>query len=49
MTVLVVVDANGFIIDAAPIIQRFRGQHFDQLVGWIAKQGGLMVDRLTAE
>ena len=38
-TVLVIINHNGFITGAAPIIKRFVGQPFCQLQWWVEKKG----------
>jgi len=50
MTVLVVVDHSGRIVETAPIVQKFVGQGFDDLRGWMQKIGGsVRVTRLGGE
>ena len=38
MTVAVYTDMNNIIIDAAPIVLKFKGQHIDNLINWMKKQ-----------
>lgn len=40
MTVSVRVDGDGFIVEAPPIVRVFKGQHIDNLRGWLKRQGG---------
>ncbi len=47
MTVSVDIDSRGYILDGAPIIQRFRGQHFGALVRWMQKQPGFCMQLLS--
>ncbi len=39
MTVSVDTDKKGIIINSAPIVNVFRGQHINKLIGWMKKQG----------
>ena len=41
MTVWVQVNSMGEITDTAPVIRKFIGQPFDNLIGWMERQGGL--------
>ena len=45
-TVLVRCEADGNIVEAAPIVRKFIGKNLDRLLEHAAKQGGIEVDRL---
>jgi hypothetical protein len=45
-TVLVSVDSNLKIVDAAPIVRKFKGQPVRNLWNWMKKIGGLEVVKL---
>jgi hypothetical protein len=45
-TVQVNTDARDVIIDAAPIVQRFKGQHVVSLLRWAKGLGGLKWERM---
>lgn len=49
MTVSVDIDGHGFIVDGAPVIQKFKGQPFGNLVRWMQKQGGFKMEQLGAK
>lgn len=40
MTVLVICNGKGWIVDAAPIVREFIGQPYHHLTKWMSKQGG---------
>lgn len=48
MTFWARVDARGVVVDSAPIARKFIGQPFENLRGWLARQGGLRIERLDA-
>ena len=39
MTVKVKTDPHRIIIDAAPIVRKFKGQHLERLTNWMQRQG----------
>lgn len=45
-TVRVVCDGDGVIVEAAPVVRRFLGQHLARLTRWAAGLGGLRVETL---
>jgi len=47
MTVGVDTDRKGIIIDSAPIVRVFRGQHINKLIKWMKKQGGFKAKEMT--
>lgn len=47
MTVLVVCNPMGVVIETPPIIHRFIGQPFDNLLFWLQKQPGFQFEELT--
>jgi hypothetical protein len=48
MTVGVDTDRKGIIIDSAPIVKVFRGQHINKLIKWMKKQGGFKAEEISA-
>jgi hypothetical protein len=46
VTVMVDTDADGKITKAAPAVNIFVGQHLNNLVKWLRKQGGFKYKRL---
>ena len=46
MTVLVDTNAEGKITKAAPVVNTFVGQHINNLVKWMKKQGGFKYKQL---
>jgi len=50
-TVLVEVDAQGTIIEAAPVVRRFRGQRFENICCWMQRHGktDIMLLRVKSE
>jgi len=46
ITILVEFNPDGTIRDAPPIARKFIGQPLENLIKWMAKQGGLQVERL---
>lgn len=46
ITILVEVGIDNLIRDAPPIARKFIGQRFENLIKWMAKQGGLRVVKL---
>ena len=46
MTVLVRVDDNHIVTNAAPVVHKFIGQPFSNLRRWMQGHGGLRVQRL---
>jgi hypothetical protein len=49
MTIGVDTDEKGIIIDSAPIVRKFRGQHIKNLVSWMRRQGGFKAKRIETE
>lgn len=52
MTVSADVNKDGVILDAAPIVRKFVGQHLMRLAVWMHKQGGFcwsILDSLVIE
>lgn len=47
MTVKVVVDHRGIIVDAAPIVRKFVGQPFENVCKWMNKRSGMQRVLLT--
>jgi hypothetical protein len=47
MTVGVDTNRKGIIIESAPIVKVFRGQHINKLIKWMKKQGGFKAKELT--
>jgi hypothetical protein len=45
-TVRVSCDGDGVIVEAAPLVRRFVGQHLASLTRWAAGLGGLRVEVL---
>lgn len=45
-TVFVEVDENKRIVDTAPVVRRFIGQSFDNLLRWFAGFGGLRYEEI---
>ncbi len=43
MTVKVKIDSDRQIIEAAPVVRKFVGQSFSNLIGWIKKQGQIQM------
>jgi len=46
MTMGVDTDDKGIIINSAPIVRKFKGQHIKNLVKWMKKQGGFKAKEL---
>jgi len=46
-TIRVEVDRSGRITDAAPLVRRFVGQQWKNLVDWCRKIGGLRIEELS--
>lgn len=49
MTVRVTVNQQNKIVDAAPVVRKFIGQHIGNLYKWMKRQGGLKVVTLSQE
>jgi hypothetical protein len=49
MTVKVVTDKDGRIMDAAPIVSRFVGQQLGRLIEWMKCQGKVRIERLRCQ
>ncbi len=47
MTVKVRTDSGNVITWAAPVVSRFKGQHFSRLVAWMKRHGGLEVHEIS--
>jgi hypothetical protein len=48
MTVQVITE-NGVIVDAAPIVQKFKGQPLSNLIGWMKRQKGFRSHLIDAK
>ncbi len=46
ITILVKVGIDNLILDTPPIARKFIGQRFENLIKWMARQGGLRVVKL---
>lgn len=46
-TVRVTVDERGVIVDAAPLVRKFRGQPFSNLLRWAKQQGLVAVEEVA--
>ena len=46
MTVKVVVSREKRIVEVAPIVQKFVGQHISKLIGWMELQGEVDIEVL---
>ena len=49
MTVRVVTNLSGKIVSTAPIVRRFINQPISNLLTWMSKQGGLLMEVLSED
>jgi len=49
MTVIVDIDDDGIIVYGSPIVRKFLGQPLLNLIGWMERQGGLLLYKYPKE